>query len=228
MKGPGKMVIASCLNCGTKWSITHKTPEQIGQWYASGEYHDDTKRHAHVVPYEERYDSDRVAALARIRRYRDRLPPILVPNDSAIRTYLLDVGAANGAFVHVALENGYAATGIDPDPRFQSETVKCGTLQTCPLPSGYEVITYHDVLEHLPDPLNEIRAAGNLLAPDGCIVIEVPDVHVDAGEKHYKPEHLWYFTLRTLADLVHQAGLEARAFDYPIPGKMAVFACRRS
>lgn len=226
MKGPRGLVIASCLNCGTKWLITHKTREDIEAWYAGGGYHDDTKRHANVIPYEDRYDSDRVAALKRIHRYRDRLPPHLVPNDSAILTYLLDVGAANGAFVHVALENGYNAIGIDPDARFQSASVKHGTLQTTPLPRGYEVITYHDVLEHLPDPLTEIRAAGNLLAPDGCIVLEVPDVHIEAGEKHYKPEHLWYFTLRTLAELVHDAGLEATKFDYPIPGKMAVFACR--
>ena len=139
---------------------------------------------------------------------------------------MLDVGAANGAFVDEANESGYCAIGIDPDPRFACESIMCGTIELPGLANGYEIITYHDVLEHIADPRAELRAAASRLLGGGCLVVEVPDVHIEAGDKHFKREHLWYFTMRSLSDLMHDAGLKVHATDFPIPGKMAVFACR--
>jgi len=222
----GKLVLASCLNCGTKWLVTHKTAESFEKWYASGDYHDDVHRHPGCVAYAERYASDFVAAQKRLERYADRLPLLFAPGRlEPVR--MLDVGAAEGAFVDAARERGHLAIGLEPDERFAREHVLRGTIATAPLElNTYDLVTYHDVIEHVADPLTEIRSAASLLDATGCIVIEVPDVHVKEGEKHYKAEHLWYFTLLSLADLVHDAGLEATAFDYPIMGKLAVFACR--
>lgn len=223
------LCIASCLNCATKWLVSSQSPADIEDWYASGAYHDDSSRHAGVVPYEKRYETDLAAAVKRIKRYRERIPTLDYRETlERIPLVLLDVGAANGAFVDAAIAEGFDAVGIDPDERFAREgRVLRGTIESAPLrPAGFDLITYHDVLEHLPDPRAELRAAAERLVYGGHVIVEVPDVHVDAGEKHYKREHLWYFSLRALADLVHDVGLQVRAFDFPIPGKMAVFACR--
>jgi hypothetical protein len=220
-RGQRSLTIANCLNCATKWRVTHKAAEEFESWYSSGGYHDDEKRHPDCRSYADRYAEDFLAATKRLDRYDKRIGSYGGHTQSA-----LDVGAAAGAFVDAARERGFHAIGLEPDERFAREHVLRGTIQTTSVAGDLDLITYHDVLEHIADPLTEIRSAATLLSKFGYLVIEVPDVHVEAGEKHYKLEHLWYFTLRSLADLVHDAGLESRLFDYPIPGKMAVFACR--
>lgn len=213
-----KVPIASC-SCGVKRS--HGELVDAGAvllQYSSGSYHESTDRHANVVPYAERYANDLAVAKIRADKYNDVI--------GSVGPLVLDVGAANGAFVDYLRNEEYVeAWGIEPDPRFAREHIVTGTIHTAELEhSGFDVITYHDVLEHIVDPREEVIAAAGKLNEGGTLILDVPDVQVPAGMKHYKAEHLWYFTLRSLVDLILEAQLELSRVDFPIPGKLVVYA----
>lgn len=93
---------------------------------------------------------------------------------------LLDVGASNGGFVRRASEWGFDAVGLEPAREIcelaaahHGAMVVCGTLLSHPFADGtFDVITMHDVLEHLLEPAFDLAAAAKLLAPGGLLVVE--------------------------------------------------------
>jgi SAM-dependent methyltransferase len=83
----------------------------------------------------------------------------------------------------------------------------------------FDVVLYADVLEHLVDPLSELKKAAQFLAPDGVMIISVPNVahwsvrvNMLRGRFNYAPTgimdatHLRWFTSRTLLQLLKRAG----------------------
>lgn len=86
----------------------------------------------------------------------------------------------------------------------------------------FSFITYHDVLEHLVDPLTELKVATSLLASGGILIVEIPDVFVTAGAKHFKREHLWYFSRNGLELIGAVLNLRQISHYQPIPGKRTI------
>jgi SAM-dependent methyltransferase len=93
---------------------------------------------------------------------------------------LLDVGASSGGLVAQALRFGFEAEGLEPAPeicelarRAHGVTMHCGTLVEQRFPAAsWDVITMHDVLEHLVEPTRELCELRRVLAPGGLLVIE--------------------------------------------------------
>lgn len=161
------------------------------------------------------------------------LPP-LPPNSYPLR--LLDIGCGTGAFVLASLERGYVATGCDLFVGSVREEVKTrvrkGTIEDfCNhFSSFYNVITMHDVIEHLLYPQIALRAARHLLREDGLLVLELPNMGSDLAKKEglnfhsiWVKEHIWYFTEEQLRTVVEKERFQVLAVDYPIPGKMTLY-----
>ena len=176
-------------------------------------------RHPGCIPYRERYEHDRKVAARRRLRYGEVLGHAL----DDVRT-ALDVGCANGAFVDYLRERGIRARGIDPDPAMARDGVE--TMLAGEVAGAFDLVTYHDVLEHVLDPAAEVLRASRLCYPGGLLVVDVPDVSVAAGFHHYKSEHPWYFTSDALRNLLTRAGFELRAVDRPVPGKIVLYGRR--
>ena len=96
-------------------------------------------------------------------------------------TSLLDVGCAHGWFIQAASRRGYNTAGIEPDPAPAAQARQDGL----PVISGYfpqdlpdrakvDVITFHDVFEHLPSPREAALACFQRLTPMGLLVIVMP------------------------------------------------------
>ena len=88
---------------------------------------------------------------------------------------LLDVGAHVGVFVDVARRRGWDAWGLEPsrwavqEGRKQGVNLIQGTLHDAELDSeSFDVVTMWDVVEHLADPLDDIREAARILKPGGA------------------------------------------------------------
>jgi SAM-dependent methyltransferase len=106
---------------------------------------------------------------------------------------LLDVGASSGGLVKQASDMGFDAAGLEPSPeictlarRAHGVTMYCGTLAEQEFADGaFDVITLHDVLEHMFEPVREIREMRRVLAPGGLVAIETPTSlsrnHADQG-----------------------------------------------
>jgi SAM-dependent methyltransferase len=136
----------------------------------------------------------------------------------------LDVGCAAGYFLRVLAEDGWDVAGVEVSPfvaafareRYGLSTIRVGTLEEANFPpSSFDLVTFWDVIEHLPDPRSVLRKARSLLRPTGVLVLETQNVRSLAARilgrrwQHFKqPEHLYHFDPDTVARLLREADLE--------------------
>ena len=135
---------------------------------------------------------------------------------------LLDIGAATGYFVQLALEQGFRASGIEISDyaaelgRQKGLDVATGTLRSVELPSSsFDVITLFDVIEHVEDPEADMQRVASLLVPNGFAIINTPDASSTyarlLGSKWHlivPPEHLYCFSRRGFTQLLERVGLK--------------------
>lgn len=130
---------------------------------------------------------------------------------------VLEVGCGEGRMLSVLESMGANVTGIEPDEeaarkaaaRLKSGEVHATTLELAALKPPYDVVTSWHVLEHAFDPVATLRLMRGLLADDGWLVIEVPNLAVpglplDTG--HWQHVHLYDFEAVTLAATLARAG----------------------
>jgi 2-polyprenyl-3-methyl-5-hydroxy-6-metoxy-1,4-benzoquinol methylase len=134
---------------------------------------------------------------------------------------LLDVGAHTGVFVEIAAQHGWDAWGVEPShwaveqARAQGLRMIEGTLAASGLAdASIDVMTMWDVIEHLADPLAEVRQAHRLLKPGGLLVAHTMDIdslfaRVMGGRWPWLMEmHIYYFSRRTLGAMLAKAGFQ--------------------
>lgn len=120
---------------------------------------------------------------------------------------LLDYGCGAGQFAELARSKGWRATGYDlvpgPGPRMTDLSGYDG---------AFDVVTFFDSLEHLPDPVSVIRS----LSPY-WLMVSVPWCHLPYRQnwflpwRHRKPgEHLWHWGRETLTTLLESCGYAVR------------------
>jgi 2-polyprenyl-3-methyl-5-hydroxy-6-metoxy-1,4-benzoquinol methylase len=132
---------------------------------------------------------------------------------------LLDVGAYTGVFVEIAGRHGWDAWGVEPSrwavevARKRGLRVLQGTTETADLPEGgFDVVTMWDVIEHLTDPLGELRRVHRLLKPGGLLAVHTIDIgsplaRLMGGRWPWLMEmHLYYFSRSTLRMMLEKAG----------------------
>lgn len=124
----------------------------------------------------ERYGYQRAAVYRQVLRLVQRALP-----DGG---RLLDVGCQFGIFLAMAKQAGYDVAGVEvahqeavhARERTQS-AVYDQPLEALGLPSGsFDVVTYLDVIEHLEDPMGQLREAFHILTAGGWIVVRVPNL----------------------------------------------------
>jgi hypothetical protein len=139
---------------------------------------------------------------------------------------LLDVGAYCGYFLEVARERGFRAEGLElsrwaaAHARDQGFTVHGETLaDRARSADRYEVLTMWDVVEHLPDPREELAAARMLLAPGGTLYLSTIDTGslvarlLGARWPWLMDMHLVYFDRATISALLEEAGFRVRSIS---------------
>ncbi len=79
-------------------------------------------------------------------------------------------------------------------------------------PGGFDAITFWAVLEHVSRPVDFLRKAHELLAPDGHCFVLVPNIQslavkiLGSKYRYILPQHLNYFSPDTLRSLVKKYG----------------------
>lgn len=129
---------------------------------------------------------------------------------------LLDIGAGSGNFALAAAEKGWTATALDPALQVGTTSninYVRGTMDDLDTNQKYDAITFWDVIEHVPDPLELIFSAMNLLKKNGWLVIETGNYQslqrINARENHwiYQLDHKWYFSPDHLKKILCGMGL---------------------
>jgi 2-polyprenyl-3-methyl-5-hydroxy-6-metoxy-1,4-benzoquinol methylase len=144
---------------------------------------------------------------------------------------VLETGCASGHMSALLSAQGCTVVGMEIESSIVEpamewlERVVIGDLEDPAIWSelsgeSFDAIIFGDVLEHLKDPLTSLRAAAQLLAPAGVVIISVPNItHADVkvalikGDFPYSENglldrtHISFFTKESLIDLVREAGL---------------------
>jgi SAM-dependent methyltransferase len=139
---------------------------------------------------------------------------------------LLDVGSGRGDLGVTLRRRGWEVTGLEPSPegceeaRARGVATVAGTLTTAAgaLAGPFDAIVFQHSLEHVAEPLDDLRAARDLLRPGGLVLISLPNFgswqarrfgadwfHLDL------PRHRSHLTARGLRELLRRAGLEPLA-----------------
>ena len=134
--------------------------------------------------------------------------------------HILDVGSGSGFFLDVAMEMKWDAHGVEYDPSIVKACVlrgmkmQQGALDVSHYQEGsFDVLTSFEVLEHLIDPRAEIEKFHALIRPGGLLYATTPNynsvsrwlAHPSWNIINY-PEHLNYFTPRTLDRILSENG----------------------
>lgn len=133
---------------------------------------------------------------------------------------LLDFGCGNGSFARLMSARGFEVVGLEPFSMGATimapnlELIRAPLDQVAPSLGGFDVITLWQVLEHLEQPVQTLRALCKLLNPDGVIVVSVPNFqswqsNVFGGRWFHldPPRHLLHFEPRSLTQCLLRAGL---------------------
>jgi SAM-dependent methyltransferase len=142
---------------------------------------------------------------------------------SKARGPLLDVGCGGGLFLGMMRRRGFRVVGLDFSReacsvawRHHQAQATVADLEHAPFrPGSFAGITMSHVLEHLPDPCVYLAAAHRLLAPDGRLVIFVPNAA--SLQFHFLgrswngldvPRHLFDYRDRDVERLLETMGFE--------------------
>jgi SAM-dependent methyltransferase len=144
---------------------------------------------------------------------------------------LLDIGAGAGAFCGAVSEFGISAYGLEPNKfsfaEAQSSFPECrflhgsaddllrGKFNADDIPESFDIITMHDVLEHVADPAGLLAALQNILSPGGKLYIRVPSgdhLQFDFLQQYswtmMAPFHRTLFSRKGFQDMLNEAGFK--------------------
>ncbi|MCD2171741.1 class I SAM-dependent methyltransferase [Rhizobium sp. C4] len=151
----------------------------------------------------------------------------------------IDIGAGSGEFLYLAKASGIATRGVEPNIDYAGYCredlgleVRTGRLEDFDFSSDrFDLIRLSHVLEHLPEPVVTLRHLAGMLAEDGVLYVEVPDIADDAQRKlkgrlfHFG--HIFNFNPFTLRVAAGLAGLvEAPSTAGRCAGTTGVFFMR--
>jgi hypothetical protein len=129
--------------------------------------------------------------------------------------YALEIGAGVGFLSRILLGKGWHVDSIEPGKGYERHWEKHGVKvinEFFPSPSAkgpYDLIVFYTVLEHIKDTGVFLRTVAKHLAPQGRIVLSVPDcsLEIEAGDPSMLlHEHFQYFTPSTLERTLLEAG----------------------
>jgi len=138
---------------------------------------------------------------------------------------VLEIGCGHGYFLEASLKHGFVeADGLE----FSKEAVEvcqkkklnvfCADVQSLFqknfLNKIYDVVAGYSVLEHLENPVSFLRTIKSFLAPQGILVIRVPNTDSDEGPRLCLVDHLWHFTKNSLSKVLKSEGFKIKdAFE---------------
>jgi SAM-dependent methyltransferase len=164
-------------------------------------------------------ETDRALAEQRFEAYGLSLTP---------SCRILDVGSGSGAFVEVCREKGHEAFGCEIGKYAYSgkgadEFTYRDRVEDIHFPTDhFDMVTAHDVIEHVLDPRRFLEELFRFTKQEGAVLIELPRFHHEAGQHHWKIEHLWFWTQDQFRALAKEIGFAFESSTHPVASKIVL------
>ncbi len=200
-----RVFLQQCDNCGFVFCAPIPTPEVLEAHYI------DYPRHDYISPL----------TIQRYHQLLDEFEPYRQSNR------IIDVGCGNGHFLKTAGDRGWQVYGTEyTDDAIRECENKNIKMQKGPLePSNYEpglfdVVTSFEVIEHINNPIDEMKKFYRILRPKGLVYLTTPNFN--SLSRYYLkdkwtvieyPEHLSYYTAQTLKRLFTKTGFKTKKVD---------------
>ncbi len=138
------------------------------------------------------------------------------------RGRLLEIGSFAGLFLDRIRADGWQVVGLEPDrpvakysrAKYGLEIIE-GVLPSCSLPAEqFDAVMMLHVIEHMPDPAENLRLVRRLLKPGGVLVVETPRFNSLSFKVLGRRErsiqncqgHIFFFTEQSLSSLLAKNG----------------------
>lgn len=172
---------------------------------------DELIAHYHTYPR-----NDKISAIT-LKRYEELLEYFGRFRETG---NILDVGCGNGHFLTVAKKKGWNVYGTE----YTEEAVAICRQKNITMFEGklnpgdfsntkFDVITSFEVLEHINNPVEELKHFNTLLRKNGIVYLTTPNFNSlsrfllkEKWNIIEYPEHLCYYTPKTLAYIFHRSG----------------------
>lgn len=203
--------VSRCQNCSMVWDPAYKT-EALGQYEKT--YYINHNPKGGYANYFEGMTINKKTFEDRAKKIENRVG----------KGKLLDVGCAFGDFLDAAQKLGWKKVdGLEVSSYAVSKSkekglnVKKSTLDEwwSKNRNSYDVVTYQDVIEHITNPLSELKMVYKILKPGGTLFIVTPDIGgwwfkiLRSYWYHFKPgEHVVYFSHSTMRLALEKTGFE--------------------
>lgn len=190
------LAISFCQSCGLVQQTEIPTDEELKIYYSHNYRTDYKNTYKPKLKYVFRAGN---AALNRLKFLRK---VVAEPQSKS----LIDIGAGGGEFVYLAHRNGFVARGIEPNQGYSEyardeygvnvDTMMLDTLDE----ASADIVTLFHVFEHMAKPLETMQKISEILADDGYLFVEVPNIMQADASPHniFFKAHLFYYSRYTL------------------------------
>lgn len=208
--------IVRCLGCSVRYPNPCPSKESITRYYADQQEPSDWE----MVNYVEIPEKGR-KAWAKFARNITLL--------NGRPGSMLEIGCAAGWVLHAAREQGWDAHGIEASPKFQKYAastlklpVQLGTIEEVNFgDKKFDVIVNTDVIEHLYDPVADLRRLRKIIKPDGYLVMATCDIGSTCAAfwgldwRQIVISHTFYWTKKSMTVALNRAGFRVERFSEP-------------
>ena len=204
--------LQKCTNCSFIFTLGIPASSNISKYYESEDYLEHSNKKSDLF--------SRFYGWARdiMLKYKFR-----VLKDFSSEGNILDIGAGSGQFLNFMSKKGFDVTGIEMSEKARQYARQNFGLKLYPqeylyskeIEKEYDIVSLWHVLEHLYDLEKVIVRFNELLKPDGCLILALPN-HNSFDAKHYRnywaawdvPRHLWHFSPNSLKELLKRHHLK--------------------
>ncbi|MGD8462774.1 MAG: class I SAM-dependent methyltransferase [Anaerolineae bacterium] len=212
--GPGRFPVRRCRSCGSLYLSPRPEAHELKQYYPPD-----------YAPYAlprsaskwQRWNLN-YAVSKQIRAVLARVPG---PGRA------LDVGCSTGDFIAALQQHDWRVQGVELNRQaaaYAQQRVKGPVFRGDFFQAGYaadtfDLVTFWDVLEHLPDPQAALLEAARITRPSGVLVLSLPNLHSLEARLFGRdwagwdiPRHLWWLPRPALLRLLEETGWDVQEF----------------
>jgi SAM-dependent methyltransferase len=215
VRRPDNLLVVRCQGCAMLFLADIPVQEEIEAFY---------RKYSEFKEYNLRHHSWLRNIL---RSMTDPYVQLLEQTGGLKGKSVLDIGCSYGQFIQLAEVRGAVISGVELDEGASKYLTGRGVRVTRRISSTdkYDVITCFQLMEHLANPADLVREISAVLVEDGRFLLAFPNAEeanrCGPGWIGFRVdlEHLNYFTLRSVSQLLARTGLYVeQVWTYGQPG----------